>query len=128
MHSRKCNEVLVDDYGDIAESSEEESEEMGSTNLQSDEVGASSILPLPNSSLSETVPSSDDQAAVDESIPTPVIVDNEAAVRASGSSQLSSADNQGSDGGFLKSSEASLLQMCLEKSRETSLPSKTVPS
>ena len=133
VHSRKCNEVLVDDYGDIAESSEEESEEMGSTNLQSDEVGASSILPLPNSSLSETVPSSDDQAAVDESIPTPVIVDNEAAVCASiptpsGSSQLSLADIQGSDGGFLKSSEASLLQMCLEKSRETSLPSKTAPS
>ena len=132
MHSRKCNEVLVDDYGDIAESSEEESEEMGSTNLQSDEVGASSIL-LPNRSLSETVPSSDDQAAVDESIPTPVIVDNEAAVRASiptpsGSSQLSSADNQDSERGFLKSSEASLLQMCLEKSRETSLPSKTAPS
>ena len=116
VHSRKCNEVLVDDYGDIAESSEEESEETGSTNFQSDEVGASSIL-LPNRCLSETVPSSDDQAAVDESIPTP-----------SGSSQVSSADIQGSDRGFLKSSEASLLQMCLEKSRETSLPSKTAPS
>ena len=116
MHTRKCNEVLVDDYGDIAESSGEESErateELSSTNLQ--EIGASSIL-LPNSSLSETEPS-DNQAAVGASILTP-----------SGSCQLSS-DNQDSDGGFLKSSEASLLQMCLEKSQETSLLSKTAPS
>ena len=108
MHSRKCNEVLVDDYGDIAESSEEEPER--ATDLQSDKVGTSSIL-LPNSSLSETVSSSDDQAAVGASILTP-----------SGSSQ------QDSDGGFLKSSEASLLQMCLQKSQEASLPSKTAPS
>jgi len=72
VHSRKCNEVLVDDYGDIAESSEEESEETGSTNFQSDEVGASSIL-LPNRSLSEMVPSSDDQAAADASIAAAVV-------------------------------------------------------
>ena len=123
MHSRKCNEVLIDDIGDIAESSGEESEEIGSSsltnNLQADEAGGNILLS--NTFLAETVSSqlsSDNQASAGTSVLTPT---------ANASSQLSS-DNQTADRGFLKCSEASLLQMCQERSEETNLSSKTAQS
>ena len=122
MHSRKCNEVLIDDIGDIAESSGEGSEEIGSSsltnNLQADEAGGNILLS--NTFLAETVSSqlsSDNQASAGTSILTPTTnasshlsSDNQPSVGASNltptgfhsanaSSQLSS-DNQAADRGF----------------------------
>ena len=154
MHSRKCNEVLVDDIGDIAESSGEEEpesrgpeEEIGSSSniLQSDKDGASILLP--NSFLSETVSSqlcsADKQPATRSflmcSEKTSNLLNNGVGGSMqpsdAASSQLSSDNQTAADKGFLKTSdkqaaadrdflktsEASLLQMCLERSEKTSL-------
>ena len=153
MHSRKCNEVLVDDIGDIAESSGEEEPESRGTEqeigpssniLQSNKDGASVLLP--NSFLSETVSSQlasvDKQASsrgflvCSEKIPSSNLSDEVGGSilsRPSGnlpsdnaSSQLPSDNQTAADSpGFLKTSEASLLQKCLERSEETRL---TAPS
>ena len=114
---------MVDDIGDIAESSEEESnrgtEEICQNNLsnilesvdsddrETEEVGSRKwklVQEIGSTSILQKV-------KIGASILPPSDLKD--------TSSQPSSDNQASDTGFLKSSEASLLQMCLERSEET---------
>ena len=123
---------MVDDIGDIAESSEEESnrgtEEICQNNLsnilESVEVDSTFLPEEPDDRETEEV-GSRKWKFVQEIGSTSIL--QKVKIGASilppsdlkDTSSQPSSDNQASDTGFLKSSEASLLQMCLERSEET---------
>ena len=116
---------MVDDIGDIAESSEEESnrgtEEICQNNL-------SNILESVDSDDRETEEVGSRQWKLVQEIGSTSILQKvkigasilaPSDLKTKDASSQPSSDNQASETGFLKSSEASLLQMCLERSEET---------
>ena len=125
---------MVDDIGDIAESSEEESnrgtEEICQNNLsnilESVEVD-STFLPEESDDRETEEVGSKKWKLVQEIGSTSILqkvkigasILPPSDLKTKGASSQPSSDNQASDTGFLKSSEASLLQMCLERSEET---------
>ena len=125
---------MVDDIGDIAESSDEESkrgtEEICQNNLsnilESVEVD-STFLPEESDDRETEEVGSKKWKLVQEIGSTSILqkvkigasILPPSDLKTKDASSQPSSDNQASDTGFLKSSEASLLQMCLERSEET---------
>ena len=122
---------MVDDIGDIAESSEEESnrgtEEICQNNLSNILEVDSSFLPEePGDRETEEVGSRKwklvqeiGSTSILQKVKIGASILAPSDLKTKDASSQPSSDNQASDTGFLKSSEASLLQMCLERSEET---------
>ena len=125
---------MVDDIGDIAESSEEESnrgtEEICQNNLsnilESAELDPSFLPEEPDDRETEEVGSRKwklvqeiGSTSILQKVKIGASILAPSDLKTKDASSQPSSDNQASDTGFLKSSEASLLQMCLERSEET---------
>ena len=125
---------MVDDIGDIAESSEEESnrgtEEICQNNLsnilESVDVDSSFLPEEPDDRETEEVGSKKwklvqeiGSTSILQKVKIGASILAPSDLKTKDASSQPSSDNQASDTGFLKSSEASLLQMCLERSEET---------
>ena len=125
---------MVDDIGDIAESSDEESkrgtEEICQNNLsnilESVEVESSFLPEEPDDRETEEVGSRKwklvqeiGSTSILQKVKIGASILAPSDLKTKDASSQPSSDNQASDTGFLKISEASLLQMCLERSEET---------